>query len=209
MRLSSIRACLVLSGLASLVLGCGETRGPPTGATSALDFTLRANDGRPFALRTCRGQVVLLVNTASHCGFTRQYAALERLYRRYHDQGLMVIGVPSNDFFGQEPGSDQAIAAFCTATYGVTFPLMAKVDVKGQQQIPLYRYLTQESAFPGAITWNFNKFLIGRDGRLLARFGTRTAPDDAKLLAAVQSALASPRPDLPGGPDHAAATSRP
>jgi len=189
------RWILLLSAVVMLaVLGlcsCGDNR-PPTGAHSPLAFTLTANDGRPYPLATLSGKVVLLVNTASHCVFTKQYKGLEDLYVHYQDQGLVVVGIPSDDFFGQEPGTNEEIHSFCTATYGITFPLMAKVDVKGDGQVPLYRYLTKESPFPGKITWNFNKFLIGRNGQVVARFGSHITPDDAQVIAAVQTALAVP-----------------
>ena len=189
------RWILLLSTVVALVaLGlcsCGDHR-PPTGAHSPLAFTLTANDGRAVPLATYAGKVVLLVNTASHCVYTKQYKGLEALYVHYQDQGLVVIGIPSDDFFGQEPGTNEEIHTFCTATYGITFPLMAKVDVTRDGQVALYQYLTKESPFPGKITWNFNKFLIGRNGQVVARFGSHITPDDAQVIAAVQTALAVP-----------------
>jgi len=183
-------SAVLLLGAIGLCACSGDGR-PPTGAHSPLDFTLIANDGHPFPLGQLRGKVVILVNTASQCVFTKQYKGLESLYVRFKDQGLVVVGIPSDDFFGQEPGTDQEIHAFCTATYGITFPLMAKVDVKGDAQVPLYRYLTRESPFPGKITWNFNKFLIGRSGQVVARFGSHVTPEDPEVVAAVQSAVAA------------------
>ncbi len=169
----------------------------PTGKTSPLEFDLVAIDGTPHSLAQYRGKVVLLVNTASRCGFTKQYAGLEKLSLAHQAEGLVIIGIPSNDFLGQEPGSDAEIQSFCQKNYGVTFPLMSKVVVKGAGQAPLYTYLTHESPFPGAISWNFNKFLIGRDGKVSARFGSKTAPEDPELVAAVQTALAA-KPDSAG-----------
>lgn len=163
---------------------------PPADGRSPLDFTLTAIDGQPYPLEQHRGQVVLLVNTASKCGFTRQYAGLQALYERFADRGLVVIGVPSNDFLRQEPGSNEAIAAFCQKNYGVTFPMMAKLQVKGRDADPLYRWLTTASSFPGAISWNFNKFLIGRDGAVVARFGSRVKPEADDVVAAIEAALA-------------------
>jgi len=163
---------------------------PPTGAKSPLDFTLKANDGSDYPLVNLKGKVVMLVNTASKCGYTKQYAGLQKLFVTYADRGLVIVGIPSNDFLSQEPGSDGDIKEFCQRNFGVTFPLMSKVAVKGDAQIPLYRYLTAESPFPGKISWNFNKFLIGRDGQLLNRYGSNTAPDDAAFIAAIEAALA-------------------
>lgn len=163
----------------------------PATITGPLDFTLRSIDGKDHPLSQHRGQVVLLVNVASKCGFTKQYAGLQALYARHKDAGLVVIGVPSNDFMWQEPGSDAEIAAFCSRTYNVTFPLMSKAVVKGDGITPLYAWLTAKGPFPGAISWNFNKFLIGRDGAVKARFGSKVAPDDAELTGAVERELAA------------------
>ena len=172
---------------------------PATGAKSPLEFTLKANDGSDFPLSKLSGKVVLLVNTASKCGYTKQYAGLQKLFLTYGERGLVVVGIPSNDFLSQEPGTDSDIKDFCQRNFGVTFPLMAKVPVKGDAQAPLYRYLTVESPFPGKISWNFNKFLIGRDGQLLGRYGSNTAPDDEGLKKALEAALAAqvPAPSAP------------
>ncbi len=163
------------------------------------DCTLPDIDGRSVNLGAFQGRVLLLVNVASRCGFTPQYAGLQQLYTRYQSRGLVVLGFPANNFLGQEPGTDAEIKTFCTTKYNVTFPLLAKLSVKGADQHPLYRFLTSKETnpdFAGAITWNFNKFLVGRDGKILARFGSRTAPDDKELVAAVEKALqaeASPK----------------
>jgi glutathione peroxidase len=146
---------------------------------------------QPTSLKAYAGKVVLLVNVASKCGFTRQYSGLEAIYKKYKDKGLVVIGVPSNDFGGQEPGSAAEIKAFCTAKFDVTFPLMAKIHVKGAEKHPLYAALTgPDSAFPGEVKWNFQKFLIGRDGRLLGRFESQVTPESPRLIQAVEAALA-------------------
>jgi glutathione peroxidase len=157
-------------------------------------FTLTANDGKPYPLAQHRGKVLLVVNTASRCGFTKQYAGLQALHASHGERGLVLLGQPSNDFMGQEPGSDADIAMFCTTKFGVTFPLLAKASVSGSDQIPLFQYLTQAPPKPGKVSWNFNKFLIGRDGVLVDRFGSKTAPDDAAFLAAIEKALAMPEP---------------
>ena len=156
---------------------------------SPLDFTLKANDGTDHALSQYKGKVVLLVNVASKCGFTPQYKNLEEVYAKYKDQGLVVVGVPCNDFGAQEPGTDIEIRKFCTDRFKVTFPLMSKVRVQGEQADPLYKYLTVDSPKPGKITWNFEKFLIGRDGKVVDRFAPKVKPDDAETVKAVEDAL--------------------
>jgi glutathione peroxidase len=143
------------------------------------DFDAVAIDGAHVPLGRYLGSVVLVVNVASACGFTPQYRGLEALYRQYKDRGFVVLGFPCNQFGRQEPGADAEIAAFCAATYGVTFPMLAKIDVNGPSAHPLFRWLTSERrGFLGTrgIKWNFSKFLIGRDGRALKRYGPRTTP---------------------------------
>jgi glutathione peroxidase len=155
-------------------------------ADSAHDFTMNSIDGKPKALKDFNGKVVLFVNVASQCGYTPQYKGLEALHRKYKDQGFTVVGVPANNFGAQEPGSDAEIATFCKRTYDVTFPMMSKVDVKGPKMTPLYGYLTKSS---GDVKWNFTKFLVGKDGKIIERFEPGVAPDDAKLSAAIEKAL--------------------
>ncbi len=166
----------------------------PANPTGPLDFTLRSIAGKDYPLAQHKGQVLLLVNVASKCGFTGQYAGLQALYTKHQAAGLTIIGVPANDFMWQEPGKDDEIATFCKREYGVTFPMMAKTTVKGGEITPLYAWLTEKSPFPGAVSWNFNKFLIGRDGQVKARYGSRTAPDDAELVQAVERELAVKQP---------------
>ncbi|MBK1853716.1 glutathione peroxidase [Verrucomicrobiaceae bacterium 5K15] len=147
-------------------------------------------EGKETTLKDYNGKVVLVVNVASKCGLTPQYSALQALYEKNKDKGLVVIGFPCNDFNGQEPGTLAEIKTFCSTNYQVTFPLMEKIHVKGEQQHPLYAALTgKDSAYPGKVKWNFGKFLIGKDGKLVARFGPRTTPDDAKVTAAIEKAL--------------------
>ncbi len=154
------------------------------------DLTLHALDGQPLPLAPFRGQVVLVVNVASRCGLTPQYAGLEQLQQRYRGRGFSVLGLPCNQFAEQEPGSAEDIRQFCSLNYGVSFPLGAKLEVNGPGRHPLYRLLAGEGAeFPGDITWNFEKFLVGQDGRVLARFSPRTAPDDPALIQAIEKAL--------------------
>ncbi|MFN7922853.1 MAG: glutathione peroxidase [Bryobacteraceae bacterium] len=160
-------------------------------AASLHDFTMNGIDAKPVALSSFKGKTVLVVNVASKCGFTPQYEALEALYRKYKDRGFVVLGFPSNDFLWQEPGSDGEIAAFCKRTYGVTFPMFAKVRVRGSDQAPLYGYLTgkKDNAHGGMIMWNFTKFLIDGDGRVIDRFGPSTKPDSPEVVAAIEKAL--------------------
>ena len=154
------------------------------------DLNLRALDGQALPLAPFKGQVVLVVNVASKCGLTPQYAGLEQLYQQYKAQGFNVLGLPCNQFAGQEPDGEEAIASFCSLNYGVSFPMGSKLEVNGPDRHPLYRLLAGEGAeFPGDITWNFEKFLVGHDGRVLARFSPRTAPDDPSIIQAIEKAL--------------------
>jgi glutathione peroxidase len=149
-------------------------------------------DGNERTLETHKGKVMLIVNVASKCGFTYQYESLEAVYQKYKDEGLVIIGFPSNDFLGQEPGTDEEIKQFCTLTYGVTFPMFSKVTVKGRQMHPLYRFLTSKETnpdFSGRITWNFNKFLVSRKGEIVNRFGSKDEPDSMEITNAIEEAL--------------------
>jgi len=157
---------------------------------NVFDFSANAIDGTPVDLSRYRGKVLLIVNTASQCGFTPQYKGLEQLYREYHERGLEVLGFPCNQFRQQEPGSEAEIGAFCEKNFGVSFPLFAKIDVNGDGAHPLYRHLKQEA--PGvlgtqSVKWNFTKFLVDRDGRVVKRYAPTTKPaaiaaDIARLL---------------------------
>jgi glutathione peroxidase len=162
----------------------------PSAAQSVYDFKVKTMEGADKSLADYRGQVLLIVNTASHCGFTPQYAGLEKLYERYKSRGFVILAFPANDFLDQEPGDDSTIKQFCELTYKTSFPLFSKISVKGSQIAPLYRYLTTASGFNGNITWNFNKFLVDRQGRVFARFGSRTDPMDPQLEEDVLRALA-------------------
>jgi glutathione peroxidase len=147
--------------------------------------------GKDTSLADYKGKVVLVVNVASKCGNTPQYEALEALYKKHKDEGFVVLGFPCNDFGGQEPGTIEEIQTFCKAKYDVTFPLMAKLSVKGESQHELYKALTGEKgAFPGDVRWNFGKFLIGKDGKPLARFEPKMLPDSPEVTSAVEKALA-------------------
>ncbi len=161
-------------------------------AGNVYDFRLNTIDGRPESLGAYKGKVLLLVNVASQCGYTPQYAGLEALYEEYKTRGLVVVGVPANNFGGQEPGTNEEIKTFCTRTYHVTFPMFAKVSVKGSDETELYKYLTSGAANPalkGDIQWNFTKFLVDRDGRAIARFDSAVTPDSSEITKAVEAAL--------------------
>ncbi|CAN7199822.1 glutathione peroxidase [Arthrobacter sp. LjRoot78] len=153
---------------------------------------LTLNDGTKTEFGRFKGSVVLVVNVASQCGFTPQYAGLELLYGKFRDRGFEVLGVPCNQFAGQEPGNDAEIAEFCERNFGVTFPLTAKADVRGKDQHPLYTELTRFKAglLPGLVKWNFEKFLVNRDGVVVARFAPTVEPDSPEVIAAIEDALA-------------------
>jgi glutathione peroxidase len=161
-------------------------------AGSVYDFTLKSIDHQPVSLSAYHGKALLLVNVASKCGYTPQYAALEKLYEKYKGQGLVIVGIPANNFMSQEPGSDAEIKSFCTNKYNVSFPMMSKVSVKGDDQAPLYAFLTDKSSDPkfgGEIQWNFTKFLFDRNGKPVARFEPAVTPDSPEVIAAVEAAL--------------------
>jgi glutathione peroxidase len=164
------------------------------GEKSIYDFTMNSIDGEATPLSKFQGQVVLVVNVASRCGFTPQYAALEKVYEKYKDRSFVIVGFPANNFGGQEPGTNQEIKTFCSTKYNVTFPMMAKVSVKGDDKTPLYQFLTDKTSNPstgGEIQWNFTKFLIGPDGRPVARFEPNVKPDDPQVTTAIEKELAS------------------
>jgi glutathione peroxidase len=188
----------VLAFLACLpaLAGADPTTMPSTQPSSdggPLGFTMKSLSGQPVDLSKYKGKVVVMVNTASKCGFTPQYAPLEAVYQKYADRGLVILGFPSNDFGHQEPGTDEEISTFCTKNYGVTFDMFSKVDVKGDDICPLYQFLTSEDTdkdYAGEVKWNFEKFLISRDGKVVARFRSKTRPDSAEFIAAVEAELA-------------------
>ena len=160
-------------------------------ASNIYDFTLPLLNGKDAPLASYKGKVVLVVNVASRCGFTPQYTALEATYEKYKDQGFVIIGFPANNFGGQEPGTNEEIQKFCTGKYNVTFPVYGKVSVKGDDQTPLYSYLTKDAnpAVAGDIKWNFTKFLVDRNGNVVQRFESAVTPDSPEVIAAIEAQL--------------------
>ena len=170
-----------------------EQEGPLMAAktTSLYDFTMDDIDGKPVNLNQYRGKVLLVVNTASLCGNTPQYTDLESIYERYHDKGFEVLAFPANNFGQQEPGTNAEIKGFCLTKYSVSFPLFSKISVKGSDKHPLYRYLTEQSPFPGEVEWNFQKYLVDRSGNVVGRFHHRTKPLSPEIVQEVERVLAS------------------
>lgn len=161
-------------------------------AGSIYDIAIKDIDGKDTTLAAYKGKAILIVNVASRCGFTKQYKSLEAVYQKYKDQGFVVLGFPCNQFGGQEPGTNEEIKQFCASKYDVTFPLFDKIEVNGTNRHPLYVALAGEtSPFPGNIKWNFNKFLIGKDGKILKRFDSKITPDSAEATEAIAAALAA------------------
>jgi glutathione peroxidase len=161
-------------------------------ASSVYDFTLDSLTGTPTPLASFKGKVMLVVNVASQCGYTYQYEGLQALYLKYKDQGLVVAGFPANNFGAQEPGTNAEIGAFCKSKFGVTFPMFSKISVAGKDKTPLYQFLTDKAAHPktgGDIPWNFTKYLVDRDGNVLARFDAPVEPLSKELTSAVEAAL--------------------
>ncbi|MDD3148679.1 MAG: glutathione peroxidase [Candidatus Riflebacteria bacterium] len=169
--------------------------GSPPLPSSIYDFSLLDIDGKPVLLSQWRGKVLLIVNVASKCGFTGQYAGLQKLYESYQDQGLEILGFPANDFLWQEPGSNDEIKSFCSLKYKVTFPMFNKISVTGRGIHPLYRFLTDQmlhQAKVGKVSWNFNKFLIDRSGKVVAHFGSKIEPQSAEMVGAIEAAIKKP-----------------
>ncbi len=162
-----------------------------TTASSIYDFTMEDIDNKPRSLNDFKGKVLMIVNTASFCGNTPQYAGLQTLYERYRDQGLTILAFPANDFGKQEPGDNKEIAEFCYTKYSLEFPLFSKIVVTGERKHPLYRYLTEDTAFTGEITWNFQKFLVNREGTVIARYAPRQKPLSPQIVDDIEKALRS------------------
>ncbi|MBP7474499.1 MAG: glutathione peroxidase [Pyrinomonadaceae bacterium] len=168
------------------------TAAPPQ--KTMYEFTMKDIDGKDVKLDAYKGKVVMIVNVASKCGYTSQYEGMETIHKKYKDQGLVVLGFPANNFMGQEPGTEKEIKEFCSTKYGVTFPMFSKISVTGADQHPLYTYLTSKESNPefgGDISWNFNKFIVDRNGKIVARFGSKDKPESEAVTAAVEKYLAA------------------
>lgn len=184
--LTLIAPLLVACGF--IVVGLPEGNAEPHVASSIYSLSAKTITGQEQKLSAYQGQVALIVNVASLCGFTEQYRGLQQLYLKYKDRGFVILGFPSNDFGEQEPGSDTEIKNFCTGRFGVTFPLFSKTHIIGAEKNPIYEYLTLHSK-SREVEWNFEKFLIGRDGTLLKRFLSKVEPDSKELVTAIEAAL--------------------
>jgi len=201
-----LASLLILAGIATAITACssapisqneavntvpGPSAKPAPTANSIYEFTMKDIDGKEVSLGDYKGKVLLVVNVATYCGNTPQYEALEKLYEADKDKGLVVLGFPANEFGAQEPGSDSEIKKFCTSKYNVSFPMFSKIVVKGDGIHPLYQWLLANAPYHDDVEWNFGKFLIGRDGKVIGRFNPKVKPDDPELVKAVDSALAS------------------
>ena len=182
--LCRVRSYLLLGALSIMA-------GSLLAASGIYSFTLNSIDGQPAPLADYKGKVVLLVNVASKCGFTPQYSALEATYEKYKSQGFVILGFPANNFGAQEPGTNEEIKTFCSRKYNVTFPMYAKISVKGEDQAPLYSYLTKDTGpgLVGDIKWNFTKFLVDRNGNVVQRFESAVTPDSPEMVAAIEKQL--------------------
>jgi glutathione peroxidase len=188
---AAIAAATLLAG-AWAALSFAEQAAPAVAVGPVHKFTVNDIDGKPVDLSRFAGKSILIVNVASRCGNTPQYAALEDLYKKYEGKGLVILGFPANNFGKQEPGTNEEIKQFCSSKYAVTFPMFSKISVKGEDIDPLYKHLTTQETKPvgkGDVTWNFEKFLVGKDGNVIARFSPKTQPNDAKLVEAIEASL--------------------
>jgi glutathione peroxidase len=176
-----------LAGVFAVMMVASASAAPK----SIYDFTLPLLNGKDAPLADYKGKVVLVVNVASRCGFTPQYSALESVYEKYKDQGFVIIGFPANNFAGQEPGTNEEIAKFCTGKYNVTFPVYGKISVKGDDQAPIYSFLTKDAnpSLAGDIKWNFTKFLVDRNGNVVQRFEPPVTPDSTEVVSAIEAQL--------------------
>lgn len=189
-------SCLAVGGIAFAQTHLIGTSTPPPKAVNQqghpsqiYDFTMNDIDGKPRTLREFKGQVIMIVNTASFCGNTPQYEGLQTLYEQYRNEGFTILAFPANDFGKQEPGDNKEIAEFCYTKYSLEFPLFSKITVLGEQKHPLYRYLTEDTPFPGEITWNFQKFLVDRQGKIIARYQPKQQPLTEPIIHDIEKAL--------------------
>lgn len=194
MKTFAIGAIVVALGgaaLAAFALTPKQTSPMKSDAKDIYSFKVDTIEGKSKSLADYKGKVLLVVNTASKCGLTPQYEGLEKLYKAHKEDGLVVLGFPANEFAGQEPGTNEEIKEFCSKNYGVSFPMFSKVVVKGENTHPLYQWLLAQTENHNDIEWNFAKFVVGKDGKVIARFAPKTAPDDPKLIETLKSALAA------------------
>ena len=189
---------VIVSGMTIAAYACGFIFNPspadPPKEKSVYEFTMKDIDGKDIELNQYKGDVVMIVNTASKCGYTPQYEGLEKIYEKYKDKGFVILGFPANNFGGQEPGAEKEIKEFCTLKYHVSFPMFSKISVKGEDQHPLYSFLTNKESdpeFAGDITWNFNKFLVDKKGNIVARFSSKDTPESDTVTAAIEKYLAA------------------
>jgi glutathione peroxidase len=190
--LGAVTLCITCLSIVKAVSLNSEPPAPESAYTSVYDFTVNDIDNKPVKLDTYKGKVVLIVNVASKCGYTPQYEGLQATYAKYKDKGLVVLGFPANNFMGQEPGTNEEIKQFCSLKYNVTFPLFAKISVKGEDKHALYKFLTDKTTNPdfgGEISWNFNKFLVDKNGKIIARFASGDKPEGEKVTQAIEMAL--------------------
>jgi glutathione peroxidase len=191
----AISALLLAGGMGAAIMAQAtqSTAQDDQSVPPVLNFTMKSLEGQEVNLAQYKGKVILIVNTASKCGYTPQYAPLEQLYKKYTNQGFVILGFPENDFHNQEPGTNLEISQFCTQKYGVTFDMFSKIDVIGPNQCSLYKFLTSpqtDPAFSGPVKWNFEKFLIARDGTIVARFRSKITPDSTQVVSAIEAQLA-------------------
>lgn len=192
-----IRAASLMTILGGLLLAIPHVQAEQKGrlmaakSTSFYDFTMDDIDGKPVNLGQYKGKALLVVNTASFCGNTPQYTDLEAMYEQYHDKGFEILAFPANNFGQQEPGTNAEIKGFCLTKYSVSFPLFSKISVKGSDKHPLYQYLTEKSPFPGEVEWNFQKYLVDRNGKIVARFPHRMKPSSPEIIKEVERVLAA------------------
>jgi glutathione peroxidase len=190
----------ILKFVSGLVALASLQANPAHAGGLAWDYSFQSIDGKPLPLAQFRGKVVMVVNTASLCGFTAQYAGLQKLYDSYEARGLVIVGVPSNDFGGQEPKAESEVKSFCEGAFGITFPLTAKYNVRGGERHPFYGWAADVLGAAQAPWWNFHKYLVGRDGKLVTAFGTRTEPMSADVVSAIDAELTKPAPTASAAP---------
>src|SRR5215203_5155 len=195
-KIGAVFAVIAIVAVVAVAYGYGLIFNPtpmePVSASSVYDFTMKDIDGSDVKLDKYKGSVVMIVNTASRCGYTPQYEGLQKIYDQYKDRGFVVLGFPANNFMGQEPGTEKEIKEFCTLKYNVTFPMFSKISVTGTDQHPLYGFLTNKKTNPefgGDISWNFNKFLIDKNGKIVGRWGSKDKPEDAAVIEAIEKSI--------------------